>query len=144
VVLLKLEVKELFLAFLSWEKHDRTLIRTHWEGLKCEHMKKSVVLPNRYHNYSRLSWPLSKPCHNTFDTIIIEDYLKLEEGVHIFSLDLIFLHLKVCSFTFICLKMSTWLAQNYPKKKMNNGQTSCCLPSILNDSFWIWIRQYVI
>jgi len=32
--------KSLFLAFWSWEKHDQPFIRTHWEGLKCDHTKK--------------------------------------------------------------------------------------------------------
>jgi len=39
VVFLNLEANEIFLAICSWEKKFELLIRTHWEGLSCEHTK---------------------------------------------------------------------------------------------------------
>jgi len=57
--------------------------------------------------------PTFKASSNS-DVIIVEDHLKLVEGMHTFSLDLTLLDLEVCSFTSIFLKVSTRSAQNLP------------------------------
>lgn len=90
--------------------------------------KNSMVLHNRYHSRGWLSWPLSRLRRGNSNVKIIGDQLKLVEKMYTFHLDPTLLNLKVISFTYIRLKMSTWLAQNYPKKKMNSGQTICCCP----------------
>jgi hypothetical protein len=47
-----------------------------------------------------------------FDVNVIGDHLNLVEKMHTFCLDPSLLNLKVCSSTFICLKVSTRSAQN--------------------------------
>jgi len=71
-----------------------------------------VVLWNEYHSHRWLSYPLSRFCQSNCNVIIIEDQLKLVEGVYIFCLDPTLLDLEVCSFTSICLKVPTWSSHN--------------------------------
>jgi len=64
-----------------------------------------VILQNVYHNHQRPSYVFSRLCWSNSDVHIIRDHLILIEEKHIFCLDLSLLILKVCSSTFICLKV---------------------------------------
>jgi hypothetical protein len=94
----------------TWSALDKNLLRK-FEAWTNEN--KSIVLHNRYHNYSWLSWPISKPRRSNSNFIVIKEYLKLVDGVYTFYLDPTLFNLEICRFTFICLNIPTRSAQNY-------------------------------
>jgi hypothetical protein len=115
VVLPNLETKEHVSSLLILRKICPTFDKHPLKGLEVwTYEKRLMVLWNGYHNHWWLSYPLSRLHRSNSDVIIVEDHLKLVEGMHTFSLDLTLLDLEVCSFTSIFLKVSTRSAQNLP------------------------------
>jgi len=77
-----------------------------------EHTKRRSVLAQLSFSHSWLSYPFLRPRRINSEVIVIEDHLKLVEEIHNFHLDPTLCNLKVCSSTFICLKLLTQSAKN--------------------------------
>jgi hypothetical protein len=93
------------------------------------------VLAQLCFNHDWLNCPLSSPHPSNSDIIDTRDHLKLVERIYIFQLDLTLRNLKVCNFTFIRIKLPTWLTKIVKIKASLSNYVSLTFSSLsLNDA----------